>query len=360
MGERGVTHGLKYQARSLAASPGSTQQSRWFVGTNALREENVVQLLEFNPETEGIKVLASYLHGQEVWHLAPHPTQEQTLATIGNQGGMHTATVWGFTAKQQLTKKAELKAGTGTPRSVLWHLQRGNEAISIEDGRWRLWHLSDAANMTGDVGAGDLYTFWGGAWDPHDPSRLCTAGGNGVQIWDTRSMKRVGETPHAHLMPVRDIDFAKQQQHKIVSAGDDCKLCIWDLRMLGSAINPLLELGGHSHWVWQAKFNPHHDSLLLSTSSDCLANLWHTPLTAGESNRSQVGSRGLQGGAGGQSKGFGKEAHNGMACSYDDHEDSIYGAAWSLADPWTFASLSYDGRLVVNRVPSHTKYKILI
>lgn len=45
-----------------------------------------VQLLEFNPETEGIKVLASYLHGQEVWHLAPHPTQEQTLATIGNQG----------------------------------------------------------------------------------------------------------------------------------------------------------------------------------------------------------------------------------------------------------------------------------
>jgi len=45
-----------------------------------------IQLLEFNPETEGIKVLASYLHGQEVWHLAPHPTQEQTLATISNQG----------------------------------------------------------------------------------------------------------------------------------------------------------------------------------------------------------------------------------------------------------------------------------
>ena len=60
---------------------------------------------------------------------------------------MHTATVWGLTAKQQLTKKAELKAGTGTPRSVLWHLQRANEAISIEDGRWRLWHLSDAANV---------------------------------------------------------------------------------------------------------------------------------------------------------------------------------------------------------------------
>ena len=51
-----------------------------------------------------------------------------------------------------------------------------------------------------------------------------------LQIWDIRSMKRIGEIPHAHLMPVRDIDFAKHQQHKIVSAGDDCKLCIWDLR----------------------------------------------------------------------------------------------------------------------------------
>ena len=36
--------------------------------------------------------------------------------------------------------------------------------------------------MTGDVGAGDTYTFWAGAWDPHDLNRLCTAGGNGIQV----------------------------------------------------------------------------------------------------------------------------------------------------------------------------------
>ena len=58
---------------------------------------------------------------------------------------------------------------------------------------------------------------------------------------------------------------------------------------------PCLELGGHSHWVWQAKFNPWHDSLLLSASSDSVVNLWHTPLVAGESSRGQGGSRGVQG-----------------------------------------------------------------
>ena len=36
------------------------------------------------------------------------------------------------------------------------------------------------------------------------------------------------------------------------------------------------------------------------------------------------------------------------------------GVAWSAADPWVFASLSYDGRVVVNRVPGQIKYKILI
>ena len=45
-----------------------------------------IQLLKFNSETDSIKVLASYLHGQEVWHLAPHPQDAQTLAIISNQG----------------------------------------------------------------------------------------------------------------------------------------------------------------------------------------------------------------------------------------------------------------------------------
>lgn len=38
----------------------------------------------------------------------------------------------------------------------------------------------------------------------------------------------------------------------------------------------------------------------------------------------------------------------------------MYGLAWSSVDPWLFASMSYDGRLMVNRVPKNVKYKILI
>ena len=45
---------------------------------------------------------------------------------------------------------------------------------------------------------------------------------------------------------------------------------------------------------------------------------------------------------------------------YDVHEDSVYSLAWSVADPWIFASLSFDGRVVVDHVPSVEMYKILL
>lgn len=53
-------------------------------------------------------------------------------------------------------------------------------------------------------------------------------------------------------------------------------------------------------------------------------------------------------------------AADGKAHTCDDHDDSVYGLAWSAADPWLFASLSYDGRVLVNRVPKSVKYKVLI
>jgi len=50
----------------------------------------------------------------------------------------------------------------------------------------------------------------------------------------------------------------------------------------------------------------------------------------------------------------------GVIARYEEHEDAVYAAEWSSFDPWIFASLSYDGRLVINRVPQSQKYKILL
>jgi WD40 repeat protein len=55
-----------------------------------------------------------------------------------------------------------------------------------------------------------------------------------------------------------------------------------------------------------------------------------------------------------------EKPEDGLVSTYDQHEDSVYQVAWSPADPWIFASVSFDGRAVVNVVPQDHKYKIIL
>lgn len=50
---------------------------------------------------------------------------------------------------------------------------------------------------------------------------------------------------------------------------------------------------------------------------------------------------------------------DGLLQTFDQHEDSVYCVEWSSVDPWIFASLSYDGRVIVSKVPKQYKYQIL-
>ena len=45
---------------------------------------------------------------------------------------------------------------------------------------------------------------------------------------------------------------------------------------------------------------------------------------------------------------------------YDLHDDAVVAVAWSSCDAWVFASLSFDGRVLLNHVPSPEKYRILL
>lgn len=99
--------------------------------------------------------------------------------------------------------------------------------------------------------------------------------------------------------------------------------------------------------MWQAKYNPYHDSLLLSASSDSLVNLWHTPTTAGASSLKGQGTP--KGPSQTGQKGFGKEAHDGKSCTYDDHEDSVYGKhAHSVPDLMSRDSLQPSPSKLIN------------
>ncbi|ONM04191.1 WD repeat-containing protein DWA2 [Zea mays] len=111
----------------------------------------------------------------------------------------------------------------------------------------------------------------------------------------------------------------------------------------------LAKIGGFlwSHYfyrTWAVRHNPAYDELLLSAGTDSTVNLWLAKVSSDDpesdspsalSNRQEVP----------------------LLNSYTDYEDSIYGIAWSSHDPSLFASLSYDGRVVLESVKPYLQRK---
>jgi WD40 repeat protein len=140
-------------------------------------------------------------------------------------------------------------------------------------------------------------------------------------------------------------------QYHLLTGGDDGHVKFWDLRKEDA---PLLDFKVHSHWVWTARFNHYHDQLILTSSSD---------FQVGLSNAGSISSvlyAQLDEDDEDDEDGANAPTPDGLIAMYEEHEDSVYSVEWSSADPWLFASVSYDGRFILNHVPRETKFSILL
>lgn len=140
--------------------------------------------------------------------------------------------------------------------------------------------------------------------------------------------------PNAHEIGVRDIDVNPNNPYYFVTGGDDSRVCFWDSRNVKSAVATYSK---HQHWVTRVKYNAYKDALVLSAGSCGIVNLWGMSAIAFQNP--------------GTASSTIPENHH--VRTYSDHEDGITSIAWSGAEanPFFFASLSYDGRVIINRVP---------
>jgi WD40 repeat protein len=223
--------------------------------------------------------------------------------------------------------------------------------------------------------------------------------------------------PH-HRYGIIDLDYNPNKPNMLTSSGKDGMIKFWDLRKSttsssngsgkrttttstsssGRLQQPILVArGGHRHWVTKVRYNPFHDQLVLSAGTDSVVNLWRmstissAPLLTleeevanlihgdssggggGGNNDSMIGGstsyNNAYGGGGGGIGGDGdvqstpkqqqQEGPNVRVSRYE-HMDSVRAIAWGAADAWVYVSGSYDGKVVLNHVPSKEKYKILL
>lgn len=174
---------------------------------------------------------------------------------------------------------------------------------------------------------------------------LCVVSNNFLPIWSCVSCYReVLTIANAHELGVRDVDVNPNAPYYFVTGGDDSRVCFWDMR---NAKAPVATYGRHQHWVTRVKYNAYKDALVLSAGTCGIVNLWNMSSIAFQNPSTQ----GEKGGALDATSRHAALDHH--VRSFTDHEDGITALAWSCADAnsWLFASLSYDGRVIVNRVP---------
>ncbi|KAL0694984.1 hypothetical protein Bca4012_062164 [Brassica carinata] len=330
-------------ARCISDVKADTDYTSFLTGTLSLKEENEVHLLRLSSGGSELICEGLFSHPNEIWDLASCPFDQRIFSTVFSTGESYGAAIWqipelyGQLNSPQLERVASLDAhvvdSLSLGDSVLWWPSgRCDKLISMDEQNIFLWSL-DCSKKSAEVlskdSAGMLHSLSGGAWDPHDVNAVAATGESSVQFWDLRTMKKVNSIERAH---VRGVDYNPKREHILITAEDESGIHVWDLR---KAKTPVQELPGHTHWTWAVKCNPEYDGLILSAGTDSAVNLWYAS-TNEKSPKSPVEST--------------RQRVNLLLNSYTDYEDSVYGLAWSSREPWVFASLSYDGRVVIESV----------
>ncbi|XP_068625089.1 EARP and GARP complex-interacting protein 1 [Battus philenor] len=367
-----IIYGLDHQTRALSPQYES-DAIRFLIGTQSLKpQSNQVHVVELEEDTGALHTKVFKHDIGEIWHLRCSPHDVASLLTTHNAYDPETSqctmgvSIFKLPTVEVIPKNIDdLSAIQSRNAEDLEHLITITPQKPEEEIRCAEWHPTDSSRVgvvyencvtVHDLSTGAPLTsatpegksrlkFTGGKWNPHQGHcQFAVLQDMHIKCYDTRTdcSKAAWSIDNAHRQLARDLDFNPNRQFHLASAGDDAALNIWDYR---NGKEPIFSRTDHSHWVWTVRYNTYHEQLLLTGSSDARALL---TAAASICDTDEDGKR------------LSQVLEDGVLQSYEQHEDSVYCAEWSAAEPWTFASLSYDARLVLSRVPRHFKYKILL
>lgn len=345
-------------ARCVAPVPGGDGgRHRFMVGTCALQQRNEIHIVEFCQDTAEVSCRQALPHPEEVWLLSTSPLDSRQVLTCSGGRGGPALRLWAVPepgAGQALDlvctvadTASESPTQLGAVKSVLWDPHNEGNLLAADAEALHVFQGGTSTSSFKELSTVQVGQRCSGAcFDPHHPNQVSTVDDMHLKTWDLRGNKLAFKRDGAHLFGARDVDYNPNVPYQVLTTGEDAVLRFWDLRKLEKCMRSLS--GGHHHWAVRARYNGHHDQLVLSCGTDSAVCLWRAGSVASAPLGADV--------AGADAK----RAPDGLIKRYEEHEDSCYSCCWSAADAWIFASVAFDGRLVVNRVPGEEKYRILL
>lgn len=405
------------QCRALTSAPSSDENvSRFLVGTQSPSLNNLIYLFEFRDDINNLaKVSFRFPYG-ECWHLSTSSKYPLFFTGVTSAKGKSKVSL--FKLPNELENLVEDDYGLSelpiehifdlvTEDSQLtkqchWHPDDGDKLLTYNNGKLQFWDvntgneassfsISNALEAIGlDTPDGELARVTDLRWSSLFSCSVIAVAidqmiyGIDTRIPDTSSSSVCWLIEDSHCTKVRSVDFNPNSQFYVATGGDDSRANFWDLRQTSQ---PTLSLQAHTHWIWSVRYNPFHDQLVLSAGSDARVALMRVQSIASEpfgrelddDDEETNSSLSKDAPNDGQQAQDSAEKRDGLNVEdapvissaetsthlndelinvYEEHDDSVYVAEWST-DPWIFASLGYESRLVINKVPKEEKFKIL-
>eukprot|EP01028_Stygiella_incarcerata_P004609 TRINITY_DN201_c0_g2_i1.p1 TRINITY_DN201_c0_g2~~TRINITY_DN201_c0_g2_i1.p1 ORF type:complete len:417 (+),score=90.20 TRINITY_DN201_c0_g2_i1:144-1253(+) len=361
-------YGMKEKSRNVVSILAETEKDMFFVGTCSLHQRNQIDVIRFEEDGNSVECDVILDHPNEVWRVIPTPTRKTQFITIHNSSAdEHGVTLWEAPILEDtqvempdgsITALVSLGQHASVPQNVCFDpLGPPDHVVSIDQTSvysWRLDHGEHTAvcdQKKRNPGCRRIFSM---DWDPNHAGQILLGGDGNINGWDLRSKALSYTIERAHEMQTTEVQFNPNHPYHIVSGGGDGRIKVWDVRQTRE---PLVILSGHAHWVSCLRFNPFHDQLLLSSGTDSLVNLWRVSSASVDASG---GEHSGEGDAESMSRVEEGGTRDDLISRIDDHEESVYSVAWSSHSAWIFATLSYDGRVLVHQVPSSERYRILL
>lgn len=194
--------------------------------------------------------------------------------------------------------------------------------------------------------------------DPHHSFTVAVASDKSLLLWDRRAKSASLTFKTSHFFPILSLDANPSIEHQFVTGGADGRVMFWDIRQPSGSV-AIKAVEAHNHHVTCVKYNTLHDQLLLTSGTDCAVNLWRFPSISSSPNKPAPLTENVS-----RTSAISKPvspASDGLIHQYNRHEDTVHKLCWSVGrSSWSFASVSYDGLVMFNSVPTQEKYRIMV
>lgn len=344
--------GLDLESRYLSSVPAEEDVVSLLIGTHNIKMDNQICRLSLDGEYSRISSLSFPHTAGEVRGLAASPHDPDIVATAAANYHGSPATfgihLWQMDkSKGALSELASAHIDECT-LSYEWDQQSGM-ASALFPSSAHIFDCEEGLKVNSKRSLKGLAHAQ--TWNPHSAGNvLGLAVDKDVICHDLREKSESLRIKDAHAHRALHLDFNPNLQHVVASCGDDGAVRLWDWRQTKT---PLVTVVPHAHWAWQVRFHPVHDQLIISAGSDATV-----VLSCVLSASSEVGDLGLDDDTP-EEENTEVKLEDGQLERIEEHEESVYACVWAASDPWTFASLSYDGRVVISRVSRKHKYALM-